>query len=307
VGGLAVATKIHEFFGYRATDHSPIAVRHAQQGRCPFLNDRCEKTLNDGLIAGVCTLKPATRDPVICCPIRLYADHYQVLNDVVDLAFTPGLALHAGASAYWEARKAGSDVVAVFGKRWGGELHLPQRHGMGAYFVDWILARLDGSGKLVEFVAVEVQSIDTTGNYRAARSALLDPQRQIVSATAGFNWENVYKRILPQLIYKGNVLQREQMCQKGLFFVTPLPVFEKVMTRLGGQGQLLPYPMQSSSITFMAYDTDDNGAVPGVPSPLVLRKQHTTNIGQVAQAFAGPGVMPPQDVYQKAIREALPP
>src|SRR5690606_16947898 len=155
---------------------------------------KCIKTLSDGLIAGVCTLKPSRSGPVICCPIRLYADDYRILRDVSDMAFGPGLPVKPGGSAVREAKQLGSGVSAVFGKRWGGELHLPQRGGVGAYFVDWILARINGFGDLVEFVAIEVQSIDTTGNYRGARRELLDPARRVVPATAGFNWENVNKR-----------------------------------------------------------------------------------------------------------------
>lgn len=305
-----MATTIHEFFGFQATDHSQNALDHANNAQCPFIADKCQKTLNDGIIAGVCTLKPVTRGPVICCPIRLYADDYRILRDVSDMAFGPGLPLKPGASAASEAKRIGSDVVAVFGKRWGGELHLPQRGGVGAYFVDWILARIDGFGNLVEFVAIEVQSIDTTGNYRNARLALLDPARQVERASASFNWENVNKRILPQLIYKGNVLQREQLCLKGLFFVTPTPVYERVMQRLGGQAVLLSYPLQSSSITFLAYDVDTSQsatAAHGTPLPLVKQHVHTTTVVQVAQAFSGPGIMPPPDVYQQAIRNALTP
>ncbi|OSM43482.1 NotI family restriction endonuclease [Nesterenkonia sp. PF2B19] len=302
-----MATTIHEFFGYRSDDDSQEAIEAAQRARCPFMDDTCTKTLRDGTIAGVCTLKPATNSPVICCPIRLYADDYRILRDVADRAFAPGLPLKAGASAVVEARHRNSEVVAVFGKRWGGELHLPQRQGTGAYFVDWILARVDSGGNLVEFVAIEVQSIDTTGNYQDARRKLLDPARRVEKATAGFNWENVNKRILPQLIYKGNVLQREQLCLKGLFFVTPTPVFDKVMSRLGGQNVLLQYPLQSSSITFMSYDLDTSNLLLGQPQPLILQNVHTTNVGQVAQAFAGPGVMPPLNVYQQAIEEALEP
>lgn len=300
-----MATTIHEFFGFQATDRTATAKDHADAGRCPFLDDKCIKTLSDGLIAGVCTLKPSRSGPVICCPIRLYADDYRILRDVSDMAFGPGLPLKPGGSAVSEAKQLGSGVIAVFGKRWGGELHLPQRGGVGAYFVDWILARINGFGDLVEFVAIEVQSIDTTGNYRGARRELLDPARRVVPATAGFNWENVNKRILPQLIYKGNVLQRERLCLKGLFFVTPTPVFDKVMGRLGGQSVLLSYPLQSSSITFMAYDVDDSAYVPAQPLPLVQEHVHTTTVVQVAQAFSGPGIMPPPDVYQHAIRAAL--
>lgn len=303
-----MATTIHEFFGYLSRDHSQTALDAAQAGRCPFLNEACQKTLNDGLLSGACTLKPATSGPVICCPIRLYADDYRILHDVADMAFHPGLPLHAGRRAVTEARRTQSDVIAVFGKRWGGELRLPQRQGRGSYFVDWILAKLDSQGRLVEFVAVEVQSIDTTGNYRDSRLALLGPQRNVIPATAGLNWENVNKRILPQVIYKGNVLQREKLCTKGLFFIVPAPVYDKIIGRLGGAGALLQYPLQSSSITFMVYDLDlAASAIPGQPVPLHRTAVMTTNIGQVAQAFAGPGVMPPQDCYRDAIVAALAP
>ena len=107
--------------------------------------------------------------------------------------------------------------IAVFGHGWGGELRLPQRAGTGSYFVDWVLARLDENGELAEFTAIEVQTIDTTGNYREARTALLE-NRSVISDTVGLNWENVSKRIIPQLIYKGQVLQREDLCRTGLIF-----------------------------------------------------------------------------------------
>ncbi|NEE03047.1 NotI family restriction endonuclease [Phytoactinopolyspora halotolerans] len=300
-----MSTTIFEFYGYQSTDQSPIALEHARDGRCPFILDTCEKTLRNGETSGVCSLKPATSGPVICCPIRLYADNYRILKDVCKLAFGQHLPLVPGAAAVYKAKRGGSSVVSVFGKRWGGELRLPQRQGRGSYFVDWILARLEPDGSLAEFVAVEVQSIDTTGNYQDSRRHLLESGRRVAKATAGFNWENVSKRILPQIIYKGNVLQREELCQKGLFFVTPSPVYAKVMQRLGGADGLLPYPLQSSSITFMAYDIDYNNAQPGKPLQLEQSDVFTTNIGQVAQAFAGPGVMPPKDCYREAIKQAL--
>src|SRR5690606_34526853 len=103
------------------------------------------------------------------------------------------------------------------------------------------------------------------------RRALLDPARQVESATAGFNWENVNKRILPQLIYKGNVLQREHLCRKGLFFVTPTPVYNKIVGRLGGKDVLQEYPLQSGSITFLAYNVDPqaDSTTHGTPVPLL--------------------------------------
>ena len=76
------------------------------------------------------------------------------------------------------------------------------------FFVDWILARLDRDKKLTEFAALEVQTMDTIGSYRAEREAILS-DRPYVGKSVGPNWENVNKRILPQLIYKGHLLERE--------------------------------------------------------------------------------------------------
>lgn len=75
----------------------------------------------------------------------------------------------------------------------------------------------------MEFTAIEVQTIDTTGNYRLSRLALFEPERRIVKSTVGLNWENVNKRIIPQIVYKGQVLQRERLNKTGLWFVTPVP------------------------------------------------------------------------------------
>lgn len=297
-------TVIREFFGYLLEDSSHLAVEAASEGFCPFIGDVCTKTLHDGTIAGVCTLKQKRGVPVICCPNRLYANNYTVLHDIVERAFGYGLELHPGTMARHVARSEKHPVVAVWGKRWGGELHLPQRRGRGSYFVDWVLALLDSDGELQEFVAVEVQTIDTTGSYRDGIFAA-HQNRQEIDCVAGFNWENVNKRILPQLLYKGHVLQRENRCLKGLFFVSPSPVFDRIMRRLGGEDALLPYPMRSSTITFMSYNHDFDSAREGTPVPLKLEKVLTTDTGQVAQAFAGPGIMPPANSYEHAILAAL--
>ncbi len=299
-----MAGEIWEFFGYRSADHSAVAVSAATAKQCPYLSETCEKRLSDGAIAGVCTIKPATSPPVICCPIRLYADSYRVLYDVAKIAFGADFELIEGGSASARAREKQAPVVAVFGKRWGGELRLPQKDGAGSYFVDWVLALLDANGKLQEFVVVEVQTIDTTGNYRNGREALLTPERTNPATSAGMNWENVNKRILPQLIYKGQVLQREALCRKGLFFVCPQPVYARVMTRLGGVGGLVRYALQPASITFLAYEHDAVGITDGVAVPLKALPPHSTTVYKVQEAFNNV-TLPDENVYQAAIEAAL--
>ncbi len=174
-------------------------------------------------------------ETVIICPNRLYAEKYKVLLDVMNVAFGDGHIL-IEPSQYRLVDHDGKYVVA-FGKLFGGELRLPSRRG--SYFVDWILARIDDEGNLAEFVAIEVQSLDTTGTYNPEVEMFRNGVFDVPNSKAGLNWENVNKRILPQLIYKGHVLRREAKCKKGLFFIIPGAVKDRIMQRLGGR--LLDY------------------------------------------------------------------
>ena len=293
-----MASRIIEFFGYSPEDNSAVATQARENLQCPFLGRQCVKTLSDGLISGVCTLKPKNSGPVICCPIRLYARNYEILRDVARSAFGPNIPL-VPANTLTEAT---GECVAVFGKGWGKELRLPNRGKSGGYFVDWVLAHIGVHRELLSFVAVEVQSIDTTGNYRKERETYLNEEIFHGSSTAGFNWENVNKRILPQLIYKGHVLRQEPLCQKGLFFVCPTPVYGKISERLGGG--LRPYPIQPGALTIMWYDIGPMVAA-GEQRKLVGAGQFTTTTDQVALAFTAPSNLPPAQVYEHAIRASL--
>lgn len=168
--------------------------------------------------------------------------------------------------------------------------------------MDWVLARLNSRNDLEEFVAIEVQSIDTTGNYQSERTAYLKESSFEGYSTAGFNWENVNKRILPQIIYKGHVLRRERLCKSGLFFICPKPVYEKIRERLGGK--LLGYGLQPGSLTFMWYDLGPSVA-DGTTRDLKLQGSLTTTVDQVALAFTSPSNLPDENVYEEAIRNEL--
>jgi hypothetical protein len=296
---------ITEFFGYRAEDKSDTALRVAASRICPFLRSQCAKILSrDRAVSGVCAIRQKTdgSPSVICCPIRLYSDDYRVLKRLSNNAFNQALNLYAGRSAVEKARIE-NGAVAVFGQGWGGELRLPQRGGLGSYFVDWVLARLDSQGKLVEFTAIEVQTIDTTGNYRTARDELLE-RRIIVSDTVGFNWENVSKRIIPQIIYKGQVLQREDLCRTGLYFVCPHPIYEHVLRRLGGKEKIPRFPTQPASIHFISYDYADDDNIDGIIRPLDIKEEHSTTVYKIQEAFSAMS-LPEGNVYRDAIMRSL--
>lgn len=164
---------------------------------------------------------------------------------------------------------------------------------------------MDGSGELKEFTSIEVQTIDTTGNYRDSRAGLLDGRR-IVKSTVGLNWENVSKRIIPQLVYKGQVLQREPLCKSGLWFVTPETVYSRILERLGGENNMaFGYALQPGALHFLRYDYDEDfPCIPGVSTPLVVTGECCTTVEQIQAAFNRVR-LPEPGVYGQALHEAL--
>ena len=247
-------------------------------------------------------MTPGSPD-VICCPNRIYAENYKMLSTVAQKAFGAEYKLYAGRLAVSKAKEE-NGAVAVFGHGWGGELPLPKRQGKGSYYVDWILARLDETGELMEFTAIEVQTIDTTGSYQNARRALIE-RHEIEKDTVGLNWENVSKRIIPQIIYKGQVLQREELCRSGLYFVCPKPVYDRVLERLGGKEKLPQFPTQPAAIHFVAYDfLPDIPVMDGTIRPLGIIEEYCTTVYKVQEAFSAVD-LPDQNVYRDAIRRSL--
>lgn len=86
-----MAGYIGDFFGYRATDKSNIALRVASQMLCPFGHGKCSKILARMRVpAGVCSIRAKSPGSpyVICCPIRLYAEDYKILHIVAKRALS---------------------------------------------------------------------------------------------------------------------------------------------------------------------------------------------------------------------------
>lgn len=296
---------IVDFFGYRAEDKTEQSLLAVAQKRCPFIHDTCTKTLSDKTISGVCAVKQVTADEnVICCPNRLYAGDYEILRIIARKTFGLELNLYSGRTAVQKAKEE-DGAIAVFGHGWGGELKLPKRDGRGNYFADWVLALIGANGILREFTSIEVQTIDTTGNYRDSRDGLIDGRRSVKSPV-GLNWENVSKRIIPQLVYKGQILQREPLCRSGLWFVTPETVYQRIISRLGGEDNLaFGYAPQPGALHFLRYDYDKSvGAPHGVPAPLKITGDACTTVEQVQAAFNHVG-LPKPGVYGQALQAAL--
>jgi hypothetical protein len=298
-----MALRIVEMFGHAPADPSAVARDLRATAQCPFIHDSCTKQFRDGRKSGVCTVQLARGEsPVVCCPNRLYAGGYRILVDVATIAFGGGVRLINGNEVDNVVHDGRN--VAVFGKRWGKELRLPRRDaGRGGYFVDWVLALISQRGALQEFVALEVQTIDTTGTYRGEWDAYMRGANPVGLSNAGLNWENVSKRILPQLIHKGNVLRRERLCTKGMFFVCPTQVYQAVQGRLSHDLEEYPGPA-AGTLTFVWY-----GLGPEVDAgdvrELIPGGRFSTTIDQVALALTAPRNLPAAGVYQRAIEAEL--
>lgn len=309
-----MAGMISEYFGYSIDDRSDAALKAAGDSWCPFIRSACTKSIVlpelGSTVSGACAIRGKSKGSanVICCPNRMYADDYRIITILAERVFGDKLPLCSGRAAVGKVKATGKPAVAVFGQRWGGELRLPQKDGRQSYFVDWIVAKVspgvDGS-VLEEFFAIEVQTIDTTGNYRDSLRALRE-DRGVAWSKAGFNWENVNKRILPQLIYKGSILARESKCSAGLFFVTPKPVYDAVMQRLGGESNLGRVGrLSAAAITCVAYDYDPNSpVVAGESRPLEVVRERMSSVYELRDTFNN-ARLPENDVYSHAIEAAL--
>ena len=172
-----------EIFG--ESPESPRASAAFFAKRCPFIGEDCTKKFSNGVVSGACTLvNPRNKIPVICCPKRFYANDHALLDEVAALAFgESNPVVKRGA----EIPGSGSFVMP-FGQGYGHEIRIPySTDGHSSMLsVDWVLALVDEDKELKEFVELEVQTIDTTGNYQFAYQELavkLDPTR--VSESSG--------------------------------------------------------------------------------------------------------------------------
>ncbi len=163
-----MALSLLEWFGSDLGEHNAVVDAARINSACPFIGVTCDKPKVDGIPSGACSVVTPSGERVVICPNRMYADNYRVLSDVARIAFGADVrVIHPDAAAQHD----GNEVVA-FGHRFGRELRLPGVRGRRGYFVDWILAHLNRDGALEDFVALEIQTIDTTGNYGDAIRAL---------------------------------------------------------------------------------------------------------------------------------------
>lgn len=293
-----------EIFGYAPADVTPAARLLWQTEACPFINGPCIKYNHDKTIVyGTCSVtSDKTGTPVIICPNRLYADQHGTIRKVAADAFGSEVKFYMYGDFIREREQA-SDCVVALGKNSGKEVQI---RGGGSLSIDWVLARIS-NWKLSEYVGLEIQSIDITGNYRDAWYGYRDieqyPGKLIPASGHGLNWANVHKRLIPQLISKGTVFSRSQMVKKGLYFVVPDVVYKRFEAIVGDDIPTLP-AAQTDSISVLTYDLGPP-VPPGAQRTLVHKRTIRFLLEEFAErVISGPN-LPSGELLDAAIFKAL--
>lgn len=204
-----------EVFGFPIDNQSERAIRYRENKLCPFNNivSNCTKNSIEFPL-GVCSLNHKGK-PVIICPIRFRED-WKLVSD---------------AAAFIINEKTTWTHV--------GEVRLKDKFGKSAGNIDYVLVAYDNKGRVLDFGSLEVQSVYISGNLTGPFSAYLE------EPTAEFSWTQAFKypkpdylsssrkRLIPQIIAKGSILQqwgkKQAVALQTAFYNTlpPLPEVDK--------------------------------------------------------------------------------
>jgi len=288
-----------ELFGFAPTDLSDTASSFWELEACPFISAKCVKYNHDQTITyGTCSVSTSGKE-IIICPNRLYAEGRLPIRKVAADAFGEGLPLY-DFSQYLEVRGKGGKFVVALGQNSGREIKIGRSFSM-----DWVLALIEDKS-LSEYVGIEVQSIDITGNYRDAWHGYKDlrskPDATIPESEHGLNYANVHKRLIPQLIRKGVVYSKSKYVKRGLYFIIPDIVFSKFEEVVGTLTNL--YVPQNDSITVHTY-----GLGPKVPAgqqrKLKLMRRIRFGLNEFSQKFISGPNLPSGEALDRVIIKLL--
>lgn len=174
---------IAELFGRPSTRTGIDWARTVADQGCPFLGRTCYKVRKSEpeVSIGSCTvLHGKPRSPIMICPARLL-EHRQIFSDCLHL-----LDLHER----------------------GNELHVVSEVSVPGGSVDYFLVSVRGTA-IVDFVGIELQTLDTTGTIWPERQRLLHRLEVRVAdgpspsgKSFGMNWKHTAKTTLVQLHHK---------------------------------------------------------------------------------------------------------
>jgi hypothetical protein len=182
-------SEIAELFGCSTTaPQSTDWAKLVKPQFCPFLDRKCIKIRKSApkISIGTCAVYYGRdSNPVVICPYRLL-ERRQVFTDAMHL-----LTLHEP----------------------GNELHVVPEVSIPGGNVDYFVVSAH-RGKPVDFVGVELQTLDTTGTVWPARQRFLKSVGMAVAASDlksnksfGMNWKMTAKTILVQMHHKAETFE----------------------------------------------------------------------------------------------------
>ena len=204
-----------EIFGYPASNMTIEAVNHRLGRLYPFHNSSgLNYTKNSATEPlGVCTTFDGD-DLAITCPVRFRQD-LRIVSDAAQFFFP-------------DAQR----YIALT------EVRLNDKFGKSAGNIDIVLAELDEQGELKDFGALEVQAVYISGNVsKAFKKYMEDPVNNHAMTWPSKSYpkpdylSSSRKRLAPQLIYKGGILnawQKKMAVAVHRAFFETLPVMPQV-------------------------------------------------------------------------------
>jgi hypothetical protein len=247
---------------------------------CPYIQKKCPKrSTNLGIEPyPVCSLwknSKEERDPIrdlICvCPKRFYQIDW--LRAVVDNC--------------WPFDPPRNPVVATEVKM----------KGFGN--VDFVIADQADDGSIGNFLSVELQAIDITGSVFPAYAALRAGDQLPKRPTYGFNWDNVYKRYITQLIRKGYF---HHHWGTKIVAVIQDQVYQTVIDKADFM-RSTDITSPTVNIIFMTYVFEDDPENPGQFRPKLCRVEGTSHANLQAAILYKEA--PSKDAFKSKITEAL--
>lgn len=210
-----MSNPLAEVFGFPTNNMSPSAKRYRKLRLCPFNNKvpSCTKDKAQNPL-GVCTIHDGD-DLAITCPVRFRED--------------------------WLIAENAAEYFFPEHSKWTSltEIRLNDRHGRSAGNIDLVLVSYDEQGKITDFGALEVQGVYISGNVRKpferyienpSRHANLDWSEEPNFPRADY-LSSSRKRLVPQLIYKGGILnawQKKTAVALHEGFFNTLPILPEV-------------------------------------------------------------------------------
>ncbi|MDM8527119.1 NotI family restriction endonuclease [Anaerolineales bacterium HSG24] len=184
-----------EIFGFPANNLSITAERYRKNRLCPYNNKvpSCTKDkAKDPL--GVCSIYEGEHI-AITCPVR-FRQGWLIVEDAAKFLFS--------SSTTWTSLQ---------------EIRLNDAQGKSAGNIDFVLVAYDEIGQITNFGSLEVQAVYISGNVRQPfRQYMSDREANQAMIWTATNVRADYlsssrKRLVPQMLYKGAIMQAWQKKQ----------------------------------------------------------------------------------------------